>query len=81
LGFRQFKIDPFLAGQSNTPTARVTLERRLNSNLSVTYSTDITTAQNQVVLIEYIINPKYSLVASRDENGKMGLDIKIQKKF
>lgn len=81
LGFRQFKIDPFLAGRSNNPTARVTMERRLSSRLSVTYSTDITTSQEQIVLVEYFMTPHYSLVVSRDENGKFGLDLRIQRNF
>ena len=68
-------------GQLDDPTARVTVERRLNNNLSVTYSTDITTSKTQIVVLEYFLTPDYSLVASRDENGHYGLDLRIQRKF
>ena len=81
LGFSQFKIDPLISTRSSNPTARVTVERRLNNNLSVTYSTDITTSKTQVVVLEYYLTPDYSLVASRDENGRYGLDLRIQRKF
>jgi translocation and assembly module TamB len=81
LGFSQFKIDPLISTRSSNPTARVTVERRLNNNLSVTYSTDITTSKTQIVVLEYYLTPDYSLVASRDENGRYGLDLRIQRKF
>jgi translocation and assembly module TamB len=81
LGFSQFKIDPLISQRSSNPTARVTVERRFNNNLSVTYSTDITTSKTQIVVLEYYLTPDYSLVASRDENGRFGLDLRIQRKF
>ncbi len=81
LGFRQFRIDPYLSSRSNNPTARVTLERRISQNLSLTYSTDLTDANQQIVLIEYFFSPDYSLIASRDEDGDYGLDLRIQRRF
>ena len=81
LGFRQFRIDPYLSSRSNNPTARVTLERRVAKNLSLTYSTDLTSAEQQIVLIEYFFDPDYSLIASRDEKGNYGLDLRIQRRF
>jgi translocation and assembly module TamB len=81
LGFSQFKIDPLISTHSSNPTARVTMQRRLNNNLSITYSTDITTSKTQIVVLEYYLTPDYSLVASRDENGRFGLDLRIQRKF
>ncbi len=81
LGFRQFRIDPFLSSRSNNPTARVTLERRVQKNLSLTYSTDLTSAQQNIILVEYFFNPDYSLIASRDEKGQYGLDLRIQRRF
>jgi translocation and assembly module TamB len=47
----------------------------------ITYITDVTTTQYQVIQIEYTINREFSVVALRDENGTFGLDVVRKTRF
>ncbi len=81
LGLESFRVDPFLAGAENDPTARVTLSERLAKDLVVTFSRNLTTHQEQIVIIEYDVSKDLSVVATRDEDGKYGLDFRFRKRF
>jgi translocation and assembly module TamB len=76
LGTGRVRIDPFLVGAENNRGARVTLSEQVTKDLSVSYSQDITTNGQQVILIEYFISRNTSIVASRDEEGFFGLDVR-----
>lgn len=78
-GINRFQIDP-LVGGSNT-SARLTLGRQVNRNLSIIYSTNVGSGQEQVIQIEYRISNRFSVVATRDERGAFGLDFRVQKRF
>jgi translocation and assembly module TamB len=80
-GFESFRVDPFLAGAENDPTARVTLSERLAKDLVVTFSRNLTTNQEQIVIIEYDVSKDLSVVATRDEDGKYGLDFRFRKRL
>jgi len=81
LGISSFRIDPFLAGTENDPTARVTITERITKDVSVTYSRNLTTAQEQIFLIEYDVNRNLSIVATRDEDGRYAVDFRFRKRF
>ena len=77
LGTGRVRIDPFLVGTgSNQAGARLTLSEQVTKDLSVTYSHELSSTQQQVILIEYFIGRNTSVVASRDELGNFGLDIR-----
>jgi translocation and assembly module TamB len=80
-GLESFRVDPFLAGAENDPTARVTISQRLSADLTVTFSRNLSTNEEQIVLLEYDVNRNFSIVATRDENGKYGLDLRFRKRF
>jgi translocation and assembly module TamB len=82
-GVTNFRVDPFLGGPTSIQTnaARVTIEQQVNRNLSVTYITNVSSTQEQVIQIEYDINRSLSVVALRDENGTFGLDFIIRKRY
>ncbi|MDQ3907229.1 MAG: translocation/assembly module TamB domain-containing protein, partial [Acidobacteriota bacterium] len=49
-GLNRFEIDPLIAGRGGaSPTARLTVGRQINRDLSITYSTNVTTDPNQVI--------------------------------
>jgi hypothetical protein len=77
-GLESFRVDPFLAGAENDPTARVTISERLAKDLVVTFSRNLTTSQEQIVIIEYDVTKNLSVVATRDEDGKYGLDFRFR---
>lgn len=78
-GINRFQIDPIL-GRSD-PSARLTVGRRVNKNLSIIYSTNLSSSQEQVIQLEYRISDRFSLVATRDEDGAFGLDFRVRKRF
>ncbi len=63
------------------PAARVTVQQQFARNLIITYSTDVTSTQQQVIQIEYTVRPDVSVVALRDENGTFGVDMVFKKRF
>ncbi len=78
-GINRFQIDPLVGGSN--PSARLTLGRQVNKNLSIIYSTNIASGQEQVIQIEYRISDRFSVVATRDERGAYGLDFRVKKRF
>ncbi len=53
----------------------------MSGNILLTFSTDITSAQNQSVQIQYQVNKKVSVSVLRDENGGYGIDVHYHKVF
>ena len=83
-GVRRFSVDPdYIAATSATqnPGARVTIAEQFSRNLVITYSTDVTSTQQQVIQIEYTVRPDVSVVALRDENGTFGIDVVRRQRF
>lgn len=78
-GINRFQIDPLIGGSD--PSARLTLGRQINKNLSITYSRNVTSSQDQVIQLEYRISDRISVVATRDEDGAFGLDFRLKKRF
>jgi len=83
-GISHFRVGPSIAGlttQQQTSIASVTIEQQVARGLVITYITDITTTQYQVIQIEYTINREFSVVGLRDENGTFGLDVVRKTRF
>lgn len=82
-GISNLSIDPTLGGGSNTsnPGARIAIQQRVTGSLYVTFATDITSTQQQQIQVEYKLNPRWSLSATRDQNGGVGVDAKYRKSF
>jgi translocation and assembly module TamB len=82
-GISRFKVDPFLAGTGSeqNASARITIEQQLTRELTITYITNVTSTQQQVIQVEYAVNRDVSLIFLRDQNGTFGLDVKFKKRF
>src|ERR1700730_10263772 len=83
-GISHFRVGPSISGfttQQQNSIASVTIEQQVARGLVITYITDITTTQYQVIQIEYTINREFSVVALRDENGTFGLDVVRKTRF
>jgi translocation and assembly module TamB len=82
-GISHFSVGPSLAGLTATQNsvASVTIEQQVTRGLVITYITDVTTTQYQVIQIEYTVNREFSVVALRDENGTFGLDVVRKTRF
>jgi translocation and assembly module TamB len=75
------RVDPFLVGAENNPGARITLSEQVTKELSITYSQDLSSNRQQVILIEYFVTRNTSILASRDELGNFGLDVRLRKRI
>jgi translocation and assembly module TamB len=80
-GVSRLRIDPTLPGTEFNGTARVTLEQQVTPDITFTYITDVTTSNPQVVSVEWAFAKQWSVVAQRDENGLIGMDILFKKRF
>ncbi|MGB6875628.1 MAG: translocation/assembly module TamB domain-containing protein [Candidatus Acidiferrales bacterium] len=86
-GVTNFRIDPFLAsslaqsGVTQTTEARVTIQKQVTRDLSVTYSTNAASNQQQVIEVDYAIRRDITIVALRDINGIYGINIKFTSHF
>ena len=80
-GLDRVRLDPFLVGAENNPGARITLSEQVTKDLSITYSQDLSSNRQQIIQIEYFVNRNTSILASRDELGNFGLDVRLSKRF
>jgi translocation and assembly module TamB len=81
-GVSRIKIDPQgLASETNVVRGpQVTIEQQVASNVTVTYSTNVSVASQQVIQVVYNITRNISLVALRDQNGVVSFDIKVRQR-
>jgi translocation and assembly module TamB len=85
-GITRFRVDPGLAGFGTSTSgqnlgARVTVEQQVTRDLTVTYVSNVSSSQQQVIQVEYNLNRNISVVGLRDQNGTFGVDIKFKKRF
>ncbi|MGC2726484.1 MAG: translocation/assembly module TamB domain-containing protein, partial [Candidatus Acidiferrales bacterium] len=82
-GISHFRVDPFLAGTAteSNASARVTIEQQVTRDLTITYSSNAASDQEQLIQVEYHVKRDLSIVFLRDVNGTYGLDIKFVKHF
>jgi translocation and assembly module TamB len=82
-GISHFRVDPFLAGTAteSTASARVTIEQQVTPDLTVTYSSNAASDQQQLIQVEYHVKRDMSIIFLRDINGTYGLDVKFIKHF
>jgi translocation and assembly module TamB len=80
----RFSIDPLLIGRGSDPTARVTFGQRITKDLTVTYSQNLTSGPSgieRVILVEYRLSNRFSVVGYRNERGELGFDVRLRKRF
>ena len=77
----RFRVDPFVLGSSAEMTARLTVGRQISRNLSILYSTNLTTQRGEIVRMEWDLSHDFSLVGMRNELGRISFDVKIRKRF
>ncbi|MGA2352975.1 MAG: translocation/assembly module TamB domain-containing protein [Terriglobales bacterium] len=80
-GASRVKIDP-QGLASDTAVVRgpqVTVEQQVANNLTLTYSTNVSVSNQQIIQVEYNITRNISIVALRDWNGVVSFDFKIRR--
>lgn len=77
----RFRIDPFVLGSSTDMTARLTVGKKISSDIIVLYSTNLTSQREEIVRLEWEFSESFSLVAMRDDRGRLSLDAKVRRRF
>ncbi|HKG20935.1 MAG TPA: translocation/assembly module TamB domain-containing protein, partial [Blastocatellia bacterium] len=83
-GISRFSIDPLIVGRGSDPTARITVGQRIAKNLTVTYSQNLTSGPSgidRIVLVQYRLSNRFSVVGFRNERGELGFDVRVRKRF
>src|SRR5262249_37439320 len=80
-GISQLSVDPVLGGNQQDPGARITIQQRVTGSLFVTYATDATSTQRQVLKLEYQATPRVGVSGVRDQNGGFAFDVRIKKNW
>jgi hypothetical protein len=62
-------------------TARITLEKDISSDFSVTYSTNLFTVAEEIILLQYQLTQEIRITASKDEQARYGVDVVVTKTF
>jgi translocation and assembly module TamB len=80
-GLSQLSIDPVLGSTQQSPGARVAIQQRVTSKVFVTFSTDVTSTEREIVKLEYQANRKTSFTAVRDQNGGFSFQTTFRKQW
>jgi len=90
-GLTRFEISPVIGGRSgSTPAARLTLGRRISKEMTVTYSTNVTSDPNQILTFEYRVSDRLSFIAEYEQattqklsarTNNFSFEIRFRKRF
>ncbi len=80
-GLSQLSIDPELGSSQQSPGARIAIQQRVTSKIFVTFATDVTATNSQVIQLEYQVNRKTSFDAVRDQNGGFSFQTTFRKQW
>src|SRR5262245_5672698 len=69
-GLTRFEINPIIGGRSGTtPAARLILGQRISKEVTVTYSTNVTSDPHQILALEYRVSDRLSFVAQYEQGS------------
>ncbi|MGH9882289.1 MAG: translocation/assembly module TamB domain-containing protein, partial [Pyrinomonadaceae bacterium] len=90
-GLSRFEISPVIGGRSgSTANARLTLGKQINRDVSVTYSTNVTSDPNQILALEYRVSDRLFFIAQYEQastqdlgarNNSFSFEIRFRKRF
>ncbi len=80
-GISRLSISPQIVGTANTPQAQVALEQQITRNFSFSFIQSLNEANPQIIRAEWAIDPRWSAVAVRQQDGHLGIDLYYKKNF
>ncbi len=80
LGITRFRIAPSRTEAGESPTARLTVGRRLDEDTMVVYSRDLSAEGRDYYLLERDVSRDLRLALSRETVGGVGLDLKWRRR-
>jgi translocation and assembly module TamB len=82
-GISSIKVDPQGLNTATTPTRSapaVTIEQQVSNDFTLTYSTEVSQASQQLIQAEYNVTRNISIVGLRDQNGVVSFDIRLRQR-
>jgi translocation and assembly module TamB len=82
-GGSRIKIDPEGLTTETSTLARgpaVTVEQQVAGNLTLTYTTNLAQASQQIIQAEYNLSRNVSIVALRDQDGVVSIDVRVRRR-
>src|SRR5712671_276970 len=76
-GISQLTIDPLASNSQSNPGAQVAIQQRVSGNILLTFSTDVTSTQNQAIQVQYQLKKNLSVSVLRDQYGGYAADMRI----
>jgi len=76
-GLNRFSIDPAMM-KGSSPTARLTVGKRLTSDLSVVYSVDLRGTGERLLSVEYSVSDRFSVLLTQSEVDGYGFDVRLR---
>jgi translocation and assembly module TamB len=89
-GLSRFEINPVIGGRGASPSARLTVGKRISKDLTVTYSTNVTSDPNQILAVEYRVSDKLFFIAQYEQastrkltsrSDDFSFEIRFRKRF
>jgi translocation and assembly module TamB len=80
-GITQLKVDPAFVSGTQVPTARLTVQQQISTNVTFTYTTALDDANSTIIRAEWSFSPRYSAVATRDQNGIISVLLFYKRSF
>jgi translocation and assembly module TamB len=79
-GVSRIKVDPQGLSTETNPSRgpQVTIEQQVANDLTLTYSTNVSQASQQIIQVEYNISRNVSVIGIRDQNGVVSFDVRIR---
>ena len=81
-GVSRIRVDP--QGQTTETSLvrgpQVTIEQQVASNLTLTYSTNVSQTSQQIIQVEYNLTRNVSVIGTRDQNGVVSFDVRIRQR-
>src|SRR5579872_1503445 len=68
-GISQLTLDPLANSNSGTPGSQVAIQQRVSGSILLTFSTDVTTTQNESIQVQYQAKKNLSISVLRDQYG------------
>jgi len=80
-GVTRLKVDPGIGGPGGTASPRISTEQQITNDLTLIYTFDVSSAQQQTIRVEWAPNRTWSLIVTRDEEGLVGSDVLYKKRL
>lgn len=80
-GVSSLTIDPQMGGNGTNPGVSFAVQKRVTRNLFFTFTVDTATSQDDAIQVEYQLSRRWSVQATRNQDGGYSLEIKSRKIF